>query len=198
MMNKEQAVSYLRFSGFSDEQIKAIEGAFTCDKCVYSTNEGCQYDDITETIPPFDDCISRQAVIDEISKARDINLGILPTGHRSYEDILRCVAMAYDMGKDHALNVLRSMPPVNPQKPKARWIPVCERLPEDGQYVMVTFGDKIAVCLAQDNNGTLQEVTSLISKNATEIWLYPEPKWGDGYAAWMPLPEPYKAEGSGE
>ena len=35
-----------------------------CDKCVYSTNEGCQYDDITETIPPFDDCISRQAVID--------------------------------------------------------------------------------------------------------------------------------------
>lgn len=35
-----------------------------CDKCVYSTSEGCQYDDITETIPPFDDCISRQAVID--------------------------------------------------------------------------------------------------------------------------------------
>lgn len=29
-MNKEQAVSYLRFSGFSDEQIKAIEGAFSC------------------------------------------------------------------------------------------------------------------------------------------------------------------------
>lgn len=23
-----------------------------CDKCVYSTSEGCQYDDITETIPP--------------------------------------------------------------------------------------------------------------------------------------------------
>jgi hypothetical protein len=59
-MNKEQAVSYLRFSGFSDEQVKAIEGAFTCDKCVYSTSEGCQYDDITETIPPFDDAISRE------------------------------------------------------------------------------------------------------------------------------------------
>jgi hypothetical protein len=51
-MNREQAVKYLSFSGFSDEQIKAIEGAFTCDKCVYSTSEGCQYDDITETIPP--------------------------------------------------------------------------------------------------------------------------------------------------
>ena len=31
-----------------------------CDDCVYSTNEGCQYDDITETIPPFEDCISRE------------------------------------------------------------------------------------------------------------------------------------------
>ena len=28
-----------------------------CDKCVYSTKDGyCQYDDITETIPPLDPC----------------------------------------------------------------------------------------------------------------------------------------------
>ena len=35
-----------------------------CDKCVYSTKDGyCQYDDITEAIPPFEPCedaISRQ------------------------------------------------------------------------------------------------------------------------------------------
>lgn len=62
-MNRELAINYLQSSGFSDEQIKAIEGAFTCDKCVYSTSEGCQYDDITETIPPFEDCIRRQAVL---------------------------------------------------------------------------------------------------------------------------------------
>ena len=78
-----------------------------------------------------------------------------------------------------------------PQAEK-QWIPCSERLPEEGQGVMVPFGDKIAVCLAQDNDGTLREVTSLISKNAPEIWLYPEPEWGDGYAAWMPLPEPMK------
>lgn len=29
-MNKEQAVTYLKFSGFSDEQIRTIEGAFSC------------------------------------------------------------------------------------------------------------------------------------------------------------------------
>lgn len=33
-MNKEQAVKYLQFSGFSDEQIKAIEGAFTCEDAI--------------------------------------------------------------------------------------------------------------------------------------------------------------------
>lgn len=29
-MDKKQAVTYLRFSGFSDEQIKVIEEAFSC------------------------------------------------------------------------------------------------------------------------------------------------------------------------
>lgn len=33
---------------------KALEQE-SCDKCVYSTKDGyCQYDDITETIPPFE------------------------------------------------------------------------------------------------------------------------------------------------
>ena len=40
----------------------------SCDKCVYSTKDGdCQYDDITEAIPPFepcDDAISRQYLLD--------------------------------------------------------------------------------------------------------------------------------------
>ena len=43
-----------------DMAIKALS-VKPCDKCVYSTKDGyCQYDDITETIPPFEpynDCI---------------------------------------------------------------------------------------------------------------------------------------------
>lgn len=123
-MNKEQAVSYLRFSGFSDEQIKAIEGAFTCDKCVYSTSEGCQYDDITETIPPFD---------------------------------------------------------------KTRWIPVSERLPE--HYQNILFSTK-----------TDRVFEGRYFKDETEHQWYSFRDecfaWNNVVTAWMPLPEPYKTEGS--
>ena len=57
-MNKEQAVSYLRFSGFSDEQIKAIEGAFSgWGSCV----------PVSEKAEGSEDCISRQAVLDALN-----------------------------------------------------------------------------------------------------------------------------------
>ena len=78
------------------EIIKALEQE-PCDKCVYSTKDGyCQYDDITETIPPFEPCedaISRQAAIDAIGK-----------------DILN-----YE-------GILTRLPPVNPQPKTGNWI----------------------------------------------------------------------------
>lgn len=89
---------------------------------------------------------------------------------------------------------IKALEQMNSSENQGNWIPISERMPEEGQWVMVTFGRKIAVCIAHDNDGTLREATSLVLKNATEIWLYPEPEWGDGYAAWMPLPEPYKTE----
>lgn len=95
-MDREQAVKYLQSSGFSEEQIKAIEGAFTCDKCVYSTSEGCQYDDITEAIPPFEDCISRKEAIS--------------------------IAGIATLSVNQVVAALKKLPPVNPQEPKTDWI----------------------------------------------------------------------------
>lgn len=72
-----------------------------CDKCVYSTSEGCQYDDITETIPPFEDCISRQAVLD------------VTWEEPSYTDALNVLTEVRDK--------VKALPPVNPQKQKSEW-----------------------------------------------------------------------------
>lgn len=63
-MNRAEACNYLRSSGFSDEQIKAIEGAFTCE-----------------------DAISRQAVLDAI-----ITLWAdKPFGNPALTEIKECV-----------------------------------------------------------------------------------------------------------
>ena len=63
-MTKEEAIEVLKANYPSKcfEQLReAVDMAIRalkqehCDKCVYSTKDGCcQYDDITETIPPFD------------------------------------------------------------------------------------------------------------------------------------------------
>ena len=48
-----------------------------CDKCVYSTKDGyCQYDDISETIPPLEPCtdaVSRDAILEWCG---DINMDV--------------------------------------------------------------------------------------------------------------------------
>ena len=76
-MNKEQAVGYLRFSGFSDEQIKVIEDAFSCP----SAGIDC------EDCPAYEDTISRKAVIDTLEnmdRALDEDRTV-----ENYKDLLR-------------------------------------------------------------------------------------------------------------
>ena len=100
-MTKEEAKDYIREWCPYDRQeeiIKALEQE-PCDKCVYSTSEGCQYDDITETIPPFetsDDAISRQTVLKIIDGWYDNN--------RDTENIEDLIVLITYMGS------------VNPQK----------------------------------------------------------------------------------
>jgi hypothetical protein len=81
-MNKEQAVKYLRFSGFSDEQIKAIEGAFSgWGKVCPSAGIDC------EDCPAYEDAIGRKAVLntlENMDRALDEDRTV-----ESYKDLLR-------------------------------------------------------------------------------------------------------------
>jgi hypothetical protein len=82
--------------------IKALEQE-PCDKCVYSTSEGCQYDDITEAIPPFEpeNAISKQAVFEQIG-------GWITSGEYEFTN-----------ATDYLCKRINSLPPVTPQ-------PICE------------------------------------------------------------------------
>ena len=89
---------------------------------------------------------------------------------------------------------IRQLPSVTPQP---RWIPVSERLPEaNGRYV-VTRG--LNACGALWNRVYIVNYSDLMGLKSEKIW------WSgnvgksdferiDDVIAWMPLPEPYKAE----
>lgn len=71
-----------------------------------------------------------------------------------------------------------ALPSVIPQEQK--WIPVTERLPEEGQFIIVSYPYDASDCSR---------------KRVMTAWYHKEYGFTCGIAdAWMPLPQPYKEE----
>ena len=64
-----------------------------------------------------------------------------------------------------------------------QWIPVSERLPEPNVWVLVTV---------EQNGNRYQEI--MRGNKYIEAWTDNINNYTDEITAWMPLPEPYKAE----
>ena len=86
-----------------------------------------------------------------------------------------------------------------------RWIPVEDRLPEDGQYVLVALNSEVVFCdsnfmdseLKSSNDIGIEVVEFKIINNEYKIWLgvwcaYENNPYKTEVLAWMSLPKPYK------
>jgi len=70
-----------------------------------------------------------------------------------------------------------------------RWIPISERLPEDKTYVLTTI--KIPNRIAHARSGWYEG--GFFHNDNGDVWKATDME----VIAWMPLPEPYKAESEG-
>ena len=111
------------------------------------------------------DCISRQQAIDAL-------LGI--------------TAMRNTIPLDSAIFNIKKLPSIQPEQ---RWIPVSERLPENGRQVLV-YARSVHFALAKYDE--MREADGTYKKQ----WVTFD-SWKPFYTiknviAWMPLPEPYE------
>lgn len=120
---------------------------------------------------PCEDCISRQAAIEAINKYGSVWMEY--TEVMSTDEIAE---RALKASKQSMIKILHDMPSVAPARPNSEWIPVSERLPEWGERVLTI-----------DNDGDY-EINHIMDDEYDE-WFYDY-----DIIAWMPLPEPYKAE----
>ena len=125
---------------------------------------------------PCDDCVSRQAVLDLC----DMNTKYkIP--YEYYENEKNWVR-GWDDGRIINITKLKRLPSVIPQ---TRWIPVSERLPEENGQYLVTV--KNLTGYEQLYNNVFE--CEFFEKD----WIFKG--WKDNKViAWMPLPQPYKAE----
>lgn len=172
-MTKEEAIDIIKCLAWHtrpDEEsietaIKALEQQ-TCDDCEYNRGYRVGYDkgningyELRKAEEKTsDDCVSREQAVKAISDW--------------YGDMLE-----NGIGKD-PINVLDSLPPVTPTQ---KWIPVSERLPKEGETVLVCYK-------------TQGEVSQSVCEwfdmpNRGIVW---STLCGSTPIAWQPLPKSYE------
>ena len=115
---------------------------------------------------PCEDCISRQAVLDQ-------------TYLWSKDEFLR-VTNPFDYLRKR----INSLPSVTP---KAMWIPVSERLPEEGTECLVT--------VLHNEPYSFKYEYKVTEAYYAEYWgLFDDDYSGARILAWIPLPKAYKVE----
>lgn len=138
---------------------------------------------------PCEDCISRQAVLDDLERSH------ITSGVRNQGTWNECI--------DSMMRTVKSMPSVTPKQETVtefadrcrecgsmigrqmkqkmgRWIPVSERLPELGEKVLCQCQAGIYEVLKLTVNGWYFDIDHCYMESFV--------------IAWMPLPEPFKAE----
>ena len=136
----------------------------------------------------MNDLISRQAAIDLVS---DVCNAVMSgcesrydpvTEDEVYKDVLEVDAIL-KCNKEVRI-ALRNMPSAQPER---KWIPVSERLPEDGTDIFVTYVDEEETRIIPVNYGRGTWFDCIFDRALDSLKV----------TAWMPLPEPWKGDNNG-
>lgn len=151
------------------------------DEILYGEKTIREWIEILVKQQPYEDCISREEAIRATY------------GFERYTGI-------DEAPYEYTESVLRDLPPVTPQQ--TEWIPVSERLPEMMEGSNGECSDDVLICVADDEYVTISTgfygyyPKSKSQQGWWSMWAYGCQQLDSKYKviAWMPLPQPYKAE----